>query len=274
MIEKFDYQEPVCPLSGGKDFYYPKQDSPLGRIPVDRVIDRVDSLFNKNDYREAGRLLTYWRDEAIALKDKRGEMAMQSELVGYFRKQGDREQGLAAAQRALILVDELEQGEMASGGTVFINCATAYQAFGLAEESIPLYRQAEQVYKKVLSPGDSRFGGLYNNMALALVDLGRLEEAEEAYRAALSVMEQASRGEAESAITYINLAYLYESAGDMEKILPCMRKAYALLMSETLPRDGYYAFVLEKCAPAFAYFGDAAVCEQLKKESKAIYERS
>ena len=75
MLDKFDYAEPACPLCDGKDFYYPQKDAPLGKIPVDRIIDKVDSLFNKNDYEEAGRLLEYWKNEAraaIARKDMHG----------------------------------------------------------------------------------------------------------------------------------------------------------------------------------------------------------
>lgn len=274
MIDKFDYLEPACPLSGGKDFYYPQKDAPLGRIPVDRVLNKVDSLFDKNDYAGAGKLLVYWKDEALALRDKRGELSIQSELVGYYRKQNDPERGLAAIHRALTLVEELEQGELTSGATVFINCATAYHAFGMAEKALPLYRRAEQIYEKTLTAGDARFGGLYNNMALTLADRGSFQEAENAYRSALAVMAQVSRGEAECAITYINLAYLYQRLGGSEKIKDCMERAYALLQSQNLPRDGYYAFVLEKCAPAFADFGQPAICEALKKKSEEIYARS
>ncbi len=274
MLDEFDYKEPACPLCDGKDFYYPKKDTPLGRIPVDRIISRVDSLFDRNDYIEAGRLLVYWENEAKALKDKRGELAMESELIGYYRKQNNKDKGIESVARALELVEELNQGDMASGATIFINCATAYKAFGMAAESLPLYNRAEEIYKKVLQPNDTRFGGLYNNMALALADLGRFEDAEKSYIAALSVMEKAPGGEAESAITYINLAHMYEDFGSTEKISECMERAYALLKSEELIHNGYYAFVIEKCAPSFAYFGKKEISEQLKKEASEIYARN
>ncbi len=274
MIERFDYEEPRCPLSGGKEFYAPDENTPLGRIPVSRIIDKVDALFAKNDSAEAGRLLTYWREEAVTLRDKSGELAMENELVGYYRKQNDRINALSSVARALLLTEQLKQGEMPAGATVLLNCATAYKAFGMAEEALPLYARAEAVYTKALSPGDTRFGGLYNNMALALVDLGRFEEAEAAYQKALAIMETAEKGEAECAITYINLAHMYEMGGMSEKIGGCMEKARTLLESERLPHDGYYAFVLEKCAPSFGYFGDPATYEKLKKESEAIYARA
>ncbi len=272
MIDEFDYKEPRCPLTGGKDFYYPQADAPLGRIPVSRILDKIDGLFNKNDYVEAGRLLVYWRREAVALRDKQGELAMESELVGYYRKQKDKETALLSVERALVLIEVLDQGELASGATILINCATAYKAFGMAEESLPLYRRAEEIYRRTLPAGDARFGGLYNNMALALADTGDYEGAEAAYLSALDVMSHVAGGEAESAITYINLAHMYETCGMPERIADAMKRAYALLKSERLPHDGYYAFVLEKCAPSFGYFGDAAAYEELKTEAERIYE--
>ncbi len=274
MIDEFDYREPPCPLSGGKEFYDPQKGAPLGRIPIDRIIAKLDGLFDKNDYTEAGRLLRYWRDEAVTLRDGRGELAMESELIGYYRKQNDPEQGLASVARAQVLVEELNQGEMASGATVFINCATAYHAFGKKEEALPLYRRAEAVYQRVLPKGDARLGGLYNNMALTLGDMDLFEEAEAAYFAALDIMEKIPQGEAESAITYLNLAHLYERSEKAEQIGDCLKKACTLLQSEDLPHNGYYAFVLEKCAPSFAYFGDIATAEKMKKESEEIYARA
>ncbi len=274
MIDEFDYKEPLCPLSGGEEFYHPKKDAPLGHIPVGRVIERVDTLFDRNNVIEAGRLLVYWRNEAIALRDRSGELAMESELIGYYRKQNEREQGLTSVARALVLIEELEQGDMASGATILINCATAYKAFGMAADALPLYLRAEKIYHAILPDGDERFGGLYNNMALTLVDLGRFEEAEAAYHKALSVMERIVAAEAECAITYINLAHMYEDCGQPERIDDCMQHAAALLQSDALPHDGSYAFVLEKCAPSFAYFGDVERCEAMKKEAQTIYERT
>ncbi len=274
MLDKFDYAEPNCPLCDGEDFYYPKQDAPLGTVPVGRVIAKVDALFGKNDCAEAGRVLERWRAEAVALRDRRGELAMESELVGYYRKQGQKDKGLASCARALALVEELEQGSMASGATVFINCATAYKAFGMASEAIPLYRRAEAVYNEALSPDDPRFGGLYNNMALALTDLCDYSAAEKAYWFALSVMELSESGQAECAITYVNMAHMYEAWDRTDRIAGCMDKAHALLMSESLPHNGYYAFVLEKCAPSFGYFGDADTCERMKQEARDIYARA
>ncbi len=271
MLDEFDYKEPACPLSGAREFYYPKKDAPLGRIPVDRVIRKLDEFFSGNDYMSAGRHLIYWKNEAVRLGDKRGELAVENELVGFYRKQGDKDKGIISICRALDLTKELEQGDSASGATVYINCATAFKAFDMSEEAMTLYAIAEEIYKTTLPFDDPRFGALYNNMALTLEALDEFEKAERAYQSALSVMRKAPRGEAEMAITYVNLAHMYEKCNKKEKISLCMDKAYELIKSENLPHNGYYAFVLEKCAPSFGYFGNTAVYKELKKESDEIY---
>ncbi len=271
MLDEFDYKEPACPLCDGKDFYYPKKDAPLGRIPVGRIIDKLDSYFNKNDYESARRHLVYWKNEAVALRDERGELAVENEFVGYYRKQGEKENGLSSVRRALELIDRLDQGDTVSGATILINCATAYKAFDMPDAALPLYVRAEEIYNESLNSGDPLYGALYNNMALTLTDLGDFEKAEKSYFSALEIMQNSPRGESEAAITYVNLAHLYESFGKKDKINGCMEKAYELLQCDSLPHDGYYAFVLEKCAPSFGYFGFEHIYKELKAMSEEIY---
>ncbi len=274
MLDSFDYKEPNCVLCGGKEFYSPNSEAPNGRIPVDRVISKVDSLFDKNNFNEAGRLLEYWKDEAVSLKDLAGELSMQSELVGYYRKTNNKEKAYESITRALELVDKLQQSEMASGATIFLNCATAFKAFNEPEKAIVLYEKAEIIYKKVLTLSDQRFGGLYNNMALALVDLKRFNDAELSYKRALEIMTNVPNAQADVAITYVNMAHLYEEINLEDKITDCLFNAYNFLNDENTVKNGYYAYVCEKCAPSFNYFGYGFIANELKKRSEEIYERA
>ncbi len=274
MIDEWDYKEPRCPLCNGKQFYAPDLNEPAGHIDVRRVLDKVDECFGRRDMEGAGRLLEYWRSEAVQLRDKSGELSVVNELIGFYRKSGNREKALACCERALLLLEELNQGEMASGGTVLVNCATAYKAFDMASEAIPLYKRAETLYLELLSDDDARLGGLYNNMALALADLGLYDEAKASYGKALAVMERVEKGEPDLAVTYVNLAHLGEESGEKGEIVSHMTRAYALLKTEGLPRDGYYAFVLEKCAPSFGHFGFYSIEKELRELSEEIYART
>ena len=274
MIDEFDYKEPSCALCGGKEFYNPELATAKGRIPVKRVIEKADEYYNKNDLAGAKRHLEYWEKEAVALNDLNGELSVINELLGLYRKNGDDGNAIRVIERALILIEKLELKGTVSGATVYLNAATTYKAVGKADKALPLYEKTLAIYNANLDKTDERFGGFYNNYALALTDAGDYKKAEECYFNAIKVMEKAENGKPDTAITYVNLAHLYEQAGKTEKITDCLFKAYDLLNDESNIKNGYYAYVLDKCAPSFKYFGYDKIANDMKKESKEIYERS
>lgn len=274
MLDPFDFKEPACSVCGGKEFYYPDKNAPIGRIDVKRIIERVDACFEKNDLSEAKRLLEYWKNEAEALRDKEGKLAILSELIGLYRKTQEKELALSCVEEAVNLCKKLDNTDTVSGATILLNSATTLKAFGKAEEGMPLYRQAESVYNKRLSPNDAKFGGLYNNMALALVDIGEYDQAISYYKKAIEIMGKQESGQLEVAITQVNLAHLYYNIDKKEDADTCIKKAIELLNDESLIHDGYYAFVCEKCAPSIESFGYVKQAEILQKRSKEIYERA
>ncbi len=263
MIDEFDYKEPRCPLSNPNDT--------KERIPVRRIIERLDAHFAAKDLDGAGELLRHWSQEAEALGDLSGELSMLSELTGYYRKTLDRERAMEVIERALALVDELGQGDTVSGATVMLNCATTLKTFGQAERALTLYDKVESVYMSTLEKDDPRIAALCNNRALSLSDVGRLDEAEASYRRALDVLEHFGL---DAAITYVNLAELYDAQGKAELVEECLFFALDLLLYENIPRDGYCAFVLEKCAPSFRELGYTEVADELSRISEEIYARS
>lgn len=246
--------------------------TPLGSIPVGRIIEKLDQLFAKNDMAEAGRLLDYWRKEAVSLRDKRGELSMVSEQIGYFRKTGEKDKALEAVDRALTLIGE--SPETVSFGTILLNAATTLKAFGKAEEALPLYEKTYTIYSKHLKPEDTLFAGYYNNYGLALGDLGRFQEAEDAYQKALSIV--LSQNRLDGAITYLNMAQMYTFWDEKcaEDIKACLNSAQQILESPENEENGYYAFVLSKCAPTFREFGRTQTAQKMQTLSEEIYARN
>ena len=112
-------------------------------------------------------------------------------------------------------------------------------------------------------------------MALALADLGRYAEARALYEKALTIMEKQEQGAMEAAITELNLANLAEAEQGLleaeEEIEAHLDRAWALLNDPALPQNGYYAFVCEKCAPSFGYYGRFLDAQELKERSERIY---
>ncbi len=274
MLDEFDYKEPTCSLCGGREFYNPKPTDPLGTIPVARIIDRVDEYFAKNNLEEAKRLLEYWQKEAVALRDLRGELSIDNELVGLYRKLDDKQSAMETVDRTLELVTRLGLDKSVSGGTIYLNCATDLKAFDLADKAMPLYLKAQAIYTQFLDKNDEQFAGLYNNMALTYVDLKEYQRAEDAYHMAIDIKLKHKDGELDGAITYVNLAHLYEKWDKNDKIAHCLNKAKDLLSTTSLAHNGYYAFVISKCAPSFEYFGMQEYAKELEKMAEDIYERA
>ena len=274
MIDSFDYKEPSCKLCDGKSFYYPDKDAPIGHIPVSRIIEKLDACYNKNDYDEAGRLLFYWQKEAKSLLDMRGELSIVNELLGHLRKVNDKENGLKAAQRADELISLLKLDNSLSSATIYLNMATTLKAFNEPSKALLLYDKAHALYTKFGDKSLPYLAGFYNNKALTLVDLLDFKGAEECYQNALKYLKGTPTELTDGAITYVNLAHLYDKMQESKKVTDCLFTAFNLLTDENITQNGYYAYVLEKCAPSFKQFGYDKIANDFIALSGEIYERN
>lgn len=262
----------------------------MASIPQQRIVEKLDDYMSRRDYAGAERHLLYWLDEALMEGDERGELMVRNELVGHFRKTGNEEQALTHAEEALRLVEALGFDETISAGTTYTNAATAYNAFGHNERSLELFEKAVAVYERSPNTPPHLLGGLYNNRALTCVALQKFDEADALFDRALEIMAGVEHGQLEQAITHLNRAdaavarACAQQGGDLDAALmdascdetveQCLDTALELLDTPSIPRDGYYAFVCEKCAPTFAHYGYFLADEDLRERARVIYERS
>lgn len=243
-------------------------------MQTDRILSKLDSYLHKNDYASAERHLLYWLGEAEASGDVRVALLVNNELMGLYRKQGMEEQAIARVDAAIGLINDRGLQGQIGAATTLLNCATVYKAFGRADDALPLFDDAKAIYEAQLKPDDGRLGGLYNNMGLALSDLRRFGEARELYFKAIDIMKH-NGSDLEVAITVLNLATLSENELGLEEsseaVDEYLSQARDILENWT-KRDGYYAFVCEKCASVFGYYGYFAYEEELTERSRRIYE--
>ena len=269
-----DYTDPICPFCTDQ---FQKQ-PPVHPIPISRVLEKLDKHLGRNDYSAAEKHLLYWLGEAEEGRDKHGMLTISNELMGIYRKTGRKNEALDALKNSLRLVAELELNNNITAGTTYTNAATVYKAFSMPEQSLELFGKAKELYESLLDSSDPRLGGLYNNLGLTLVDLERYDEAVNYYNKAIEIMSKKESGELEVAITYLNLANLEEARLGAEKseaiVDKYVEKAYELLNMDYLPRNGYYAFVCEKCAPTFGYYGRFLYEKELRDRARDIYERN
>ena len=264
-----DYLEPNC-------IFCKPEDEKVTPVDLRRCITRLDEYLSRNDYAAAERHLDYWQQEAEAGRDWRGLLSVENERMGLFRKMGKRERAMEAVQAAEALIGRAGLDDTVTAATTWLNIGTVYKNFNELEKALPYYERARAVYTRELPPEDGRLGGLYNNLALVLVDLGRYAEARALYAQAMTIMAGQPNGALEQAITELNLANLDEAEyGLLEaetEIEARLDRARALLDRPELPRNGYYAFVCEKCAPTFGYYGRFADAQELNDAARNARE--
>lgn len=247
-------------------------------ININTLIAELDYLLSKNDYISAGDFLEKWVGISQNQNDNKALFSLCNECIGLYRKIGEKEKCYKYCAKALYLLKVLNIENTVTGATAYTNCATAYKAFGEADKSIPLFEKAVYLYEKLLPENDPKLAGLYNNFALSLVDLRFFEKAFELYEKAIEVLNHNPLFNLEQAVSYLNMANLYEAQKGLEnaceEIDILLNKAQQVLDEKYSETDGNYAFVCEKCAPTFGYYGRFLYENELKKRARVIYERT
>ena len=278
------------------------QNDGVRAVPQQRIIEKMDEYMSRRDYAGAERHLLYWLAEAELGRDLQGQLMLQNEMVGHYRKTAQREKAMESAGKALELLAELGMENSISAGTTYVNVATACNAFGEYERSLELFGKARAVYENSSFVEPRLLGGLYNNMALTCTALSKYDEALALYEKAVSVMAKVPDGGLEQAITCLNMAdtveawlgmeegesRIFELADRAEELLDdkgreLLRRpdgetsvletpgALKALPAEEKARIGYYAFVCEKCAPVFEYYGYFLTADRLRETAEKIY---
>lgn len=234
-------------------------------VDIDRIRKKLDDFFDKKSFEEAERLINYWLKEISNVNDYHTELELQNEYIGFLRKLGRGDEAIIHAKRCDELINILGLSENVSAATIYLNVATVYKAFGKPDIAVSYFLKAKQVYDNNLKAGDKLFSGLFNNMALALVDIEQFDAAEKLYREAIDIILRYNDGELDAAISHLNLADLYykkykiDPSDDYSKYSDKIEKncllAWKLLNKDDTTRDAYYRFVCEKCAPSFGFYG-------------------
>ena len=251
ILRNEEFEEPCNPENMGHAIF--------SSVPLKRLLEKLDSYLEQKDYTGAERHLAYWLNEADEARNDGAKLAILNEQINLYRELGKKEECLAAITKAYGLTDLSGSDQSASCAMTIINMANGYRFFDQPEKALPLYHAAADICNTVMPEDDIRLGGLYNNMALALTDTGEYREAETLFRKALEVMNCQEHGEAEMALTYLNLADLVNAELGPEaaekKVREYLSEAEKLLDTADLPRDAYYAYVCGQCARVFGYYG-------------------
>ncbi len=263
------YTDEYCEACRGK------MDESSNRMPIKRVLNKLDEYFSRNDLAGAEKFLLFWEGEARLGGVPEELIDILNEEIGFFRRTGNIDRGMSVISEAVNIIEKGNIEKTSAIGTVYVNVATTLKAFGESEKALLYYEKAFDIYSERLAADDYNFAALYNNMALAFEDLNLLAEAENSYKRAVKILRADGEHDAEIAVSLINLAHLYDKSDyNTELIHKLLDDAWEILNGGYLEKNGNFAFVCSKCAPSFDYFGQEDRGEILKSEADRIYERN
>ena len=217
---------------------------------IDAFFEKLDSYFEKNQVEKIDEFLTVSLAQAKEEEDYAAYISICKEMMGL-----------------PLLSEELKLEDTEHFATTLLNAATAYSAAGDYAQALRLYRQAMQIYERLLPAEDYRWASLYNNMSIMLEKAGENGEAAESAKKAPGIIEKQEGNEAQTATTLTNLAMVYFKISENEEAKKCLTRAIAIF-----EQDGEN--INEHYSGALAGMGEACFRDGKYEESLSYYERA
>lgn len=234
---------------------------------MDHFFAELDSYFDKNETDQIDSFLVASLEQAKEEEDYAAYISICNEMIGFYRSVSAFEKAYQAAEDVLLLMEELKLEDTEHFATTLLNAATAYSAGGDYAQAIRFYRQAVQIYDRILPQGDYRQAGLYNNMSILFEKMNENAEAVEAAKKALAIIEKLPDNEAQTATTLTNLALIYFKLSENEEAKACLSRALALFEKDGENLNEHYS-------GALAGMGEACYRDGEFEKSLSYYERA
>lgn len=218
------------------------------------ILNKYDGLLNKNLIKEAGEYLESEIKNAKKQNDSFTELTLHNEVVSFHRRTGEQAKAVGAINEILGLLEKLEIKASVVGANMYLNCATTLNFFHRTEDSLPLFERAFEAYINTIPENDYRFAGFYNNYALALYETENYNEALRYFRKALNILSLYKGNDSEMAVTFCNLAHLFEKTNDDEMLTNCLNSAFFSLKDYDGEINNNFVLHCEKCLNAFKFF--------------------
>lgn len=234
---------------------------------MDDFFAELDSYFDRNETDKIDSFLMTSLEKAKEEEDYAAYISICNEMIGFYRSVSAFEKAYQASEDVLLLMEELKLEDTEHFATTLLNAATAYSAGGDYTQAVRLYRQAVQIYDRILPQGDYRQAGLYNNMSILFEKMNENAEAVEAAKKALAIIERLPDNEAQTATTLTNLALIYFKLSENEEAKTCLSRALALFEKDGENLNEHYS-------GALAGMGEACYRDGEYEKALSYYEKA
>ncbi len=187
----------------------------MRKLDVNEILAQVDAYFEENKGEEAEKLMQQSIGQAVREQDDASLLHLLNELLGYYRETSQTENAVKIASQTLAQAERMGLEGTLPYATTMLNVANAYRVCGKLQDSMEYYLQVQEIYDRLLEPGDMLVAGLKNNMSLLYQELGDFGKAKEMLSGALAIVEK--KGSLyEQGVTYTNLASTCMQLGEAD----------------------------------------------------------
>jgi CHAT domain-containing protein/tetratricopeptide (TPR) repeat protein len=155
------------------------------------------------------------------------------------------------------------------------NLAFLYYSMGDYARAEPLYRQASEIWKKLLGASHPEYATSLNNLALLYYSMGDYVRAEPLYRLVLEIKKKTlGEDHPDYAIGLNNLALLYKSMGGYARAEPLYRQALEIKKKAFGESHIEYATSLDNLAGLYDLMGNYTRAEPLLRKALDIRKKA
>lgn len=244
-----------------------------------KILEKADELFDAGKAKEASEYLEKCLETAGKEGDWYTRLTLLNELMGYYRSVSNFTQAWDYVNEALQIVATFQVEETLGGVTTHLNVANVYRAVGEADKAIELYHKVEKIYLKEGLEADYRLGSLYNNISVAYIELGNLEEAFRYGEKAMELLKQIPGSADEQATAYSNFAgaLMQSKEPDFEKVDQYLGQAEEIMENEC-QNSPHYCSILAMRAYVAYHRSDKNLAlelyEKAMKETERFYGKN
>ncbi len=198
--------------------------------------------------------------------DQGAVLSLLNELMGYYRSTSRYQDSLAAASKALGLLEALGLKDSLHYATTLLNIATAWRADGQIQRAIGVFEEVGRLFLTLGVQDAFLVATLYNNLALAWQAAGDHAKAVQFLEAAIPISRGSPNADHDVAVSLTNLAQSRLRLGQLAEARAALEEADRLFSG--LPRpSGHHG-------AAIAALGEVCFQEGRTAEAVAHYERA
>ncbi len=215
-------------------------------MDINGFLKKLDGLY-VTDREGVEAFMLEGMQEARSEGDISALVTILNEAIGFYRDRDRVTECVRCGDTARQLLESMGEKDSKAYATTLLNIATALRAFGRLAEAERLYREVQEIYGKLLSPGDHLYAALYNNLALLKQKQKLHGESIYYLKKAIGIIEAYPGARVELATSRINLAEALMKTENWRQAEPEILKAMEIYR-EGRTEMFHYSFALSALA--------------------------